>query len=75
MSVEERLAAGAVERVLGDGAFAAANGRKDKDPRYDWDFPNRRGAADEVRLEILAAIEKLSARLLILDHTGSHSRP
>ena len=75
VSVEERLAAGAVERVLGDGAFAAANGRKDKDPRYDWDFPNRRGAADEVRLEILAAIEKLSARLLILDHTGSHSRP
>ena len=63
VSVEERLAAGAVERVLGDGAFAAANGRKGNDPRYDWDFPNRRGAADEVRLEILAAIEKLSARL------------
>jgi len=61
VSAEERLLAGAVERVLGDNAFAAANGREGNDPRYDWDFPNDRGAADRVRLEILSAIEKLDA--------------
>ena len=52
----ERLLAEAPERVTGDAAFPST-GHEIVDPRYDWDYPNRRGAADEVRLEILDALE------------------
>ena len=58
VSAIERLLAEAPERVLGDAAFAASHGRKGNDPRYDWDFPNARGNADKVRLEILDALER-----------------
>ena len=58
VSAIERLLAEAPERVLGDAAFTASHGRKGNDPRYDWDFPNPRGNADKVRLEILAALEQ-----------------
>ena len=58
VSAIERLLAEAPERVLGDAAFTVSHGRKRNDPRYDWDFPNRRGNADQVRLEILDALER-----------------
>ena len=58
VSAIERLLAEAPERVLGDAAFTVSHGRKGNDPRYDWDFPNPRGNADKVRLEILDALER-----------------
>ena len=48
----------AVIYQTGDAAFTVSHGRKGNDPRYDWDFPNRRGNADQVRLEILDALER-----------------
>ena len=53
----ERLLAEAPERVTGDVA-CPSNGHEIVDPRYDWDHPNRRGAADEVRMELLDALER-----------------
>ena len=58
VSALEKLLAEAPECVIGDVAFSAAHGRKGNDPRYDWDFPNARGNADKVRLEILDALER-----------------
>lgn len=57
-SAMERLLSEAPQRVIGDKGFCAVRERGSFDPRYDWDFPKNRTAADRVRLEILDALEQ-----------------